>query len=198
MIANRGRLATWFLTLVTTTTGCPQPGSGGSGGGEGRSDLPSLTPRPVAEVLQIADDTQFAIAMSDRVFAREQAVGYEQLTPAERVVFCLDGLEREVNNGGFSQFFENSAGDHALETVEALRTLGAPRVAALVAQAVAVFPAGRPATDRERRQQQLAQLDDRARAKLDQLDNAFFEYPEHLAALERRYVRSHQDQFRMP
>ena len=152
----------------------------------------------VIEILRIEDDTKFAIAMSDLVFAREQAAGYAQLTPAERVVYCLDGVEREVNNGGFAQFFENSAGDHALDTIDALKTLGAPRMAALVSDAVSVFPNGRPAEDRERRQEQLARLDEQAKAKLDQLDAAFQEYPENLAALERQYVRAHQDQFRMP
>jgi hypothetical protein len=157
---------------------------------------PSL--RSVNEILQIEDDTKFAIAMSDLVFAREQAAGYAQLTPAERVVLCLDGLEREVNNGGFAQFFENSAGDHAMDTIEALKTLGASQMAAMVSDAVSVFPENRPASDRDRRQEQLARLDPQARARLDELDSAFYKYPENLAALERKYVRAHQDQFRMP
>jgi len=155
-------------------------------------------PRPVAEILQIEDETQFAIALSNLVFAREAAVGYAQLSIPERVVFCVDGLEREVNNGGFAQFFENSAGDHALDTIDGLRALGAPKLAALVTEAVRMFPQGRPATDRERRQRQLDQLDQAARDRLDQLDTAFYQSPENLAALERAYVRAHQDQFRMP
>lgn len=191
MIPTPRLSSSWLLTLAAATMGC-------RGAEEGaRRDVPMPTPRPVAEILQIEDDTEFAIAMSDLVFSREAAVGYQQLTPPERVVFCLDALEREVNNGGFAQFFENSAGDHALETIEALRTLGAPRVGRLVAEAVAVFPDG-PAPDRERRRRQLDRLDDRARAKLDQLDGAFYAYPENLTALERRYVRSHQEQFHMP
>jgi hypothetical protein len=163
-----------------------------------RRDAQVPPPRPVAEIVQIEDDTKVAIAMSDLVFSREAAVGYERLTPPERVVYCLDGLEREVNNGGFTQFFANSAGDHALETIEALRTLGAPRVAELVAAAVAVFPDGHPAADRDDRQRQVDQLDEAARAKLDQLDSAFYENPENLAALERAYVSANQDQFPMP
>jgi hypothetical protein len=154
--------------------------------------------RPVAEILAMTDDTEFAIAMSDLVFAREATVGYQQLTAAERVVFCLDQLEREVNNGGFEQFFENSSGDHALDTIEALRTLGATATAALVAEAVRVFPQGRPATDRAERQRQVARLDEQARATLDRLDGAFYDSPESLVALERRYVRDHQDQFPSP
>jgi hypothetical protein len=186
------RHAVRILALAAATTAC---------GGESqppREPQMQSSPQPVNEILRIEDDTKFAIAMSDLVFAREQATGYAQLTPAERVVFCLDGLEREVNNGGFAQFFENSAGDHAMDTIEALKTLGAAQMAALVADAVSVFPEGRPATDRERRQEQLARLDPQAKAKLDQLDDAFYKYPENLAALERQYVRAHQDQFRMP
>jgi len=183
-----------LLALAAATTGCG--GSETQKGARVNLDLP--VPRPVAEILQLADDTEFAIGMSELVFAREAAVGYQRLTPPEQVVFCLDGLEREVNNGGFAQFFGNSSGDHALETVEALRTLGAPQVAALVARAVAVFPDGRPDPDRERRQQQLDRLDQRALATLGELDTAFFEYPENLAALERAYVSSHQQQFLNP
>lgn len=181
-----------LLALATASASCSKDTKPAGG-------LPKLPdPQPVADVLKIGDDTEFAIGMSTLVFAREAAVGYEQLSEAERVIFCIDGLEREVNNGGFLQFFENSAGDHAMDTIEGLRTLGAPRIAALVAEAVSVFPGGRPATDRERRQGQVEQLGDAAKAKLDQLDGAFFEYPENLAALERQYVRAHEDQFRTP
>jgi Domain of unknown function (DUF4375) len=185
------RSSTLVLALVAATS-C----RGAEKGTRRDAQLPA--PRPVAEILQIEDDTKFAIAMSDLVFSREAAVGYDRLTPPERVVFCLDALEREVNNGGFAQFFENSAGDHALETIEALRTLGAPRVAGLVTEAVAVFPDGHPAADREDRQRQVEKLDDAARAKLDQLDGAFYEYPENLHALERAYVGTNQAQFPMP
>lgn len=191
-MTTRVRRIHWLLALSAATMSCRGAEKGA------RRDLQLPTPRPVAEILQIEDDTKFAIAMSDLVVSREAAVGYQQLTSPERVVLCLDALEREVNNGGFAQFFENSAGDHALETIEALRTLGAPRVAGLVAEAVAVFPDGGPATDRERRQRQVEQLDDRARAKLDQLDGAFQDYPERLTVLERQYVRDHQEQFNMP
>lgn len=191
MIGQRKQCPFWLLVLATL--GC------GSADTKAASDsrVPQVT-QSVADILQIEDDTKFAIAMSDLLFAREANVGYEHLSAAERVVFCLDGLEREVNNGGFSQFFENSAGDHALDTIEALRALGAPTMAALVAQAVSIFPGGRPATDRDRRQRELDQLGEQARTRLDQLDTAFYEYPENLAALERQYVRANQDQFRAP
>ena len=114
------------------------------------------------------------------------------------MVFCIDGLEREVNNGGFVQFFDNSAGDHALATIDALHALSAPAFAGLVSEAVSVFPDGRPDSDRDRRSRQVAALDEGARARLDQLDGRFYEYPENLSALKRQYVRAHQDEFTQP
>jgi hypothetical protein len=155
-------------------------------------------PQSIVEILSIQDDTKFAIALGTLVTDREAAVGYEHLSTAERVIYCVDGLEREVNNGGFLQFFDNAAGDHAMDTIESLRSLGAPKTAALVIKAVGVFPHGRPAVDRARRQQQAERLGEEVETMLDQLDAAFNKYPEDLTGLERKYVREHQDQFHRP
>src|SRR2546421_12023246 len=54
------------------------------------------------------------------VLAFEQAmdqkaarVGYENLTDAERTILAVEALEREVNNGGYGQFFVNSSREYA-------------------------------------------------------------------------------------
>jgi uncharacterized protein DUF4375 len=155
-------------------------------------------PQSIDEILSIQDDTKFAIALSTLVGDREEAVGYEHLSTAERVIYCVDGLEREVNNGGFLQFFDNAAGDHAMDTIESLRILGAPKTVALVVKAVGVFPHGRPAADRARRQQQTEQLGEEVETMFEQLDAAFNKYPEDLTGLERKYVGDHQVQFHRP
>jgi uncharacterized protein DUF4375 len=61
-------------------------------------------------------------------------------------------LEAEVNNGGFDQFFFNSAGDNASKTIEALEVIGAQKTAAIVRRACAKFPSGMPPADRNARQ----------------------------------------------
>jgi hypothetical protein len=136
--------------------------------------------------------------MSNLLFAREQAVGYEGLTPAERVVFCLDSLEREVNNGGFEQYFLNTSGDHCLDAPAALRTLGAPQTSRVVEKAIAVFRAGGPARDQETREQQIDALSSKQRGLLESLDDAFMQYVEPLAQLERRYVQEQKAGFMSP
>src|SRR5687768_790603 len=67
----------------------------------------------IDEILTIEDPTEFAIALSDHVFGRPGPEGFSGLTEAEQTVYCIAGLERDVNNGGFAQFFLNSSGDQA-------------------------------------------------------------------------------------
>lgn len=162
-------------------------------------DIPASAriPLSVEEVIAHTDDTQFAIALSNLLVAREDSVGYGGLTAAERVIFCLNGLETEVNSGGFSQYFRNSTGDHATDAPAALRALGAPKIATLVEQALTVFPAT-PSPDQSAREAQVASLSDQAKGRLELLDAEFHRYPEPLTLLARSFVESHRSEFLVP
>jgi hypothetical protein len=149
----------------------------------------------IEEILAIEDPTRFAIALGDLVYGRP-AIPFEALRPAERVVWCIDGLEREVNNGGFAQFLVNNAGDHARETLAALGAIAAARTASLVERAMAVFPDGAPSPDHETRQAQLDALPEEAHAQWAALDGAFLRYEDDLTALLRGYVTRHTADFR--
>jgi hypothetical protein len=155
-------------------------------------------PASVQEALSHGSDNDFAIAMSNLVYAREAKVGFEALTEPEKVVFCLDKLEQEVNNGGFEQYFRNSSGDHAVVTPAALRTLGASQVAAIVEKALELFPNRQPSRVRDEREAQMESWGAEQRKVLEPLDQAFLAYPEPLAQLERAYVREHQELFLVP
>ena len=148
----------------------------------------------ISEILKIKDPTAFSIALSDLMYSRGGPAGLEGLRPAEQVVYCVDGLERDVNNGGFEQFFLNSPGEYAREAEAALRTIGAHHTAALVEQAIAVFPGG-PAPDQDGRAEQVDALSDDARARLDSLSAEFVEYHDDLSGLIRAYVAQHQADF---
>jgi Domain of unknown function (DUF4375) len=164
------------------------------------SDLPihERIPASVQEALAHGADNDFAIAMSNLVYAREATVGFSGLTEAERVVFCLDKLEQEVNNGGFNQYFRNSSGDNAASTPSALRTLGAPKVASIVEKALALFANHLPPASRDGRERQMDSWGSEAQDALARLDEAFLAYPEPLAQLERAYVSKHAEHFLVP
>jgi hypothetical protein len=150
---------------------------------------------PVDDILALEDPTQFAIALSNHVYSRQGGEGLTGLTEAEQTVFCIDGVEREVNNGGFSQFFYNSAGEYARETVDALRRIGATATADLVVRAMEPFGKAGPSREWEERRDQLERIGDAAEGIWQELDDAFLEYPDDLSGLMRTYVREHRDQF---
>ncbi len=105
------------------------------------------------------------------------------ISEARRVV---DGLLSEVMNGGFNQYFFNSAGNDAAVAVEALDAIGATQTRALLMEACSMFPGGMPSTDRFVRQDDLERVDPNVDV-FGQLDDAFFAYPEDLDDLLDAY-----------
>ena len=150
----------------------------------------------IDDVLSQTGPTEFAIALSNLVFPRWDRDGYAGLTPAEGVAYCVDALEREVNNGGFRQFFDNSSGDTALETVAALDAIHARQAAALVRRAIAQFPQGTPPRDRDERSRLMEELPAGAAEAWMILDDEFYTYPDDLTTLMRQYVEAHRGEFR--
>ena len=69
-------------------------------------------------------------------------VGLDKLTAAERIVTLLSHANFEIENGGISQYFYNSAGENATEALAALKEVGAMRAAAALQAALALFPTG--------------------------------------------------------
>jgi hypothetical protein len=136
-------------------------------------------------------------ALIDLVESDEAAVGrlpYEALTPAERVFVDVWGLEAEVNNGGFGQYFVNSDGDHAGTVVAALVAIGATKAAEIVQRAVvAAFGAAGPTLDRTARRESIRTLPE---GTFENLDRAFYRYPDDLTALLYEFLISHRDAVR--
>ncbi|MGA3195898.1 MAG: DMP19 family protein [Terriglobales bacterium] len=104
----------------------------------------------------------------------------------QEVTDLIDAVEGEVNNGGFHQFFYNNAGNNTMETIQALETIGATKMADIVRRAAAMFPSGMPPKDRFARQDVLMEKFPRAE-DFESLNNEFFAYPEDLARLLASY-----------
>src|SRR5262245_55698170 len=75
--------------------------------------------------------------------------GYRKSARRDRYLWDVSWFETQVENGGVDQFFFNSTGDRAIETLEALRAIGADDSARLVEAAVALFPGAAPDPDTE-------------------------------------------------
>jgi hypothetical protein len=48
-----------------------------------------------------------------------------QFSDPQKLFYFNQNLESEINNGGFSQYFYNSSGDNAHETILSLNSIGA-------------------------------------------------------------------------
>lgn len=98
----------------------------------------------------------------------------------------IDELEAEINNGGFNQFFFNSAGNHTEEIIKALVKIGAFRTAEIVKKAASKFPGGMPSKDRDERQEALEEISPDSDA-FEELDEEFLAYEDDLASLVANY-----------
>ena len=103
-------------------------------------------------------------------------------------VDLIDALEGEVSNGGFHQYFYNSAGDKTAETIEALEIVGALAMADILKRVAQRFPCGMPPKNRFERQDILLAYP--SAASFRELDEEFYKYPDNLAALVTKYKSS--------
>ena len=126
----------------------------------------------------------------------------ERLGTAARTLWHVGCFEGEVLNGGISQFFSNSAGNWAQESLAGLREIGADVCVELLEKALTLFPCGVAPADREKRCKLLFAFEDRDPQFLEQLSHAFYKRvdalgwvpEEDLTALQLAFMQAHRAQ----
>jgi hypothetical protein len=122
------------------------------------------------------------------------ASGASDLTDAERVLFHVSALFFEVDLGGFSGYFYNSAGNHAAEAIAALDAIEARHTADIVRAACALFPLGSPPRDREARHEEVLFLTSGKEHAFLDLDRSFCSRTgEDIDALMEQYAERHRE-----
>jgi hypothetical protein len=122
-------------------------------------------------------------ALDAAVEGRLAEVPRETLSISERVFASVWDLEAEVNNGGFSQYFCNSSGEHALDCPNALRAIGATHAAQIAQAALDVVGMDIPWTDDKMRRAAISKIGPAKDGALDALDTQFHTYPDDLTQL---------------
>lgn len=117
------------------------------------------------------------------------------LTQPQRNFFFNQNLEREINNGGFNQYFYNSSGDYAHETLTSLQAIGANKTADILRQAIDQFPNSIVPKDRQERQNVLGQIEAKANEEWEHLDQKFYAYEDDLNELNLQYVKQNRASF---
>lgn len=153
--------------------------------------------KPDMDALLSSADTNNSIIDLDNYICKLCSWGdnLDRLTQPQKNFFFNQNLEREINNGGFNQFFYNSSGDYSHETLTSLQAIGANKTADILRQAIDQFPNSTVPKDRQERQSDLEQIEANANEVWEQLDQRFYAYEDDLNELNLKYVKQHRSSF---
>jgi len=110
----------------------------------------------------------------DSIIDRQTVGGLLSLTECDRIILLVWCFAGQVDNGGFAQFFFNSTGAHARETVEALREMGSRVSASLLEQAISLFPDGAVPFDLDERNDVMQAFPAEVGGLFEKLDRDYF------------------------
>lgn len=166
-------------------------------GSSDKSDRHVGNKKPDLERLLSSEDTNGSIIELDNYLGKFCSYGDEmdKLSKEQKLFYYNQCLEREINNGGFNQYFFNSSGDFAHQTVHSLRTIGASKTADILQKAIDQFPEKNVPQDRTKRQEKLEQIEEKANPVWEELDERFFAYEDDLNTLNIEFVRKKKDRF---
>jgi len=118
------------------------------------------------------------VAFGQAMDQKAARVGDGKLTEEERVILAIEALEREVNNGGYGQFFVNSSREYVPIIADALRSIGCPKTVEITQNALKIVQQT-PMTDYEIENGTWEENKER-QAALGECDSLYFERPENI------------------
>jgi len=154
--------------------------------------------RTVAEVMRHrgkATDQELDANIGFILLDKEERKGLASFTQAERFVYAIEGMQREVNNGGWNQFFFNSSGALAFDLVPALEAMGSKQNLSIARRAVELF--GKPASlgEDDRAKHLVKITKDSEENPWEKLEDEFYQAPEDLEAMIIEFIARNQAEF---
>jgi hypothetical protein len=119
----------------------------------------------------------------------------EKLTEEQKVVLFIENLEREINNGGFNQFFFNSSGNFSSETMDALIKIKAGKTVMIFTNALSSWPDNKVPKDMIIRRTLLEKIENKGNPIWEKCDSDFFKYEDDLTGLLLEFVKQNKDKF---
>jgi len=150
----------------------------------------------IQAALEVADETDAFLQITDVIFDREAEMGYLNLTRGEKTVYCIDCLSREMENGGFAQLFHHDTGALSADMLEALELIRAKNSYDVVLQVVNFFPNGDIPADEDERIEIFDQISSELVDEIAECDDRFHDAGENLVELTLKYVAKNRAEFR--
>ncbi|MDF1763232.1 MAG: DMP19 family protein, partial [Oleibacter sp.] len=136
------------------------------------------------------------LQITDVIYEKETNVGFDALSDAEKTVYCIDQLLREMENGGFVQFFHHEAGARAEETLESLERIKARVSSQLLDHIIELFPERRIPSDEDERIDVFDAIESEHPDDIAELDDRFYDSGENLVEMTLLYVQKNLKEFR--
>lgn len=151
----------------------------------------------IEKALLIKDETESILEIQKILWKKTELFDdFRNLNDAEKTFLYVEILEAEINNGGFDQFFFNSSGDYANETLEALKKIGAIKTVKIVEEAYKNFPKNPIPKNNTIRREILENINEQTSEKWTQLEDKFYLYEENIGRLVLDYVRKNINEFK--
>ena len=163
--------------------------------------LKGYTGQTTADLIALEGDYRIdsiVLAFEQALQVKASRLGLPSLTDAERVVLAVEALEREVNNGGFSQLFFNSP-EQVPTVVSSLKAIGATGVAEIAEAAIgALGIKGKVTANAVERAISIDDEDDVMEERLNQFDQRYYETAGDLADPLLAFIKANLDQIVVP
>jgi hypothetical protein len=130
------------------------------------------------------------VAFEQAIGQKAQRGGVQSLTDEERVVLAVEALEREVNNGGYDQFFVNSSREFAPTIVGALKRIGCKLTASITQRAIAAL--GVSELTSEAIDAAMAADNEQRLAKLNRCDDLYYKNAEPIAERLFAFIKANK------
>lgn len=131
-----------------------------------------------------------------RIWQKKQASGYDSLPDYQRYYSAICTCNGEIENGGISQYFLNSGGNHWKDALAGFAAMGSTKKHGALRDAAALFGKDGPSTDRRTRMDQLSKLCRKNDEIFDPMDKQYYDNSESIDAIVTRFVLAHPDEFR--
>ena len=148
--------------------------------------LGAYSGQTIEELLSLDSDYRvdsLIVALEEAIQQKAAREGAGSLSAEERIVLAVEALEREVNNGGYSQFFLNDSREYAGVIVDSLVRIACPQAAEVTKAAIAASLL----VDEETREAQWSRCDSLHYEGREDIEGQLFEF-----------VRANKESVRLP
>jgi len=159
------------------------------------------------QILDSVHDDNLEQIIIDNIFSKQDSIGSNEtnysiiksLSKGRQAVFATWGLEAEVNNGGFNQYFYNfsTSGQYAEEAADGFVLIGANKYANLTQRAIDLYMKNIKYFENYKDGTLESFSKSYDNNPLDKLDKEFYalDSVEHMSKLRIDYIRKHKNEF---